>query len=248
MAVSLGEGQMKQVYRFVATLWLVIAVAGIGRAQTISPVIQEYQQKADSRFQVYNDGDVPLTVMLEPFSFSVDSKGTATFRKLDAGIHVQLSATSFRVQPRQTYFVFYKASAEILPGWFCIYATFTGATTSSGLKLAYKLPHTVYLLDKTPLDGGQVHVVRAETSGEADKVRIIAEVENTGSGFGRVRQIEVTTALGKRAFPGFPLFPGQKRLVELDWPGPGTPQNIVLNFDRFKAEAKLQTISAQSQR
>jgi hypothetical protein len=177
----------------------------------------------------------------------VDFKGTATFRKLDPGLHVQLSATSFRVQPKQTYYVFYKATAETLPGWFCIYATFTGATTSSGLKLAFKLPHTVYLLDKTPLDRSQVQMIHAETVVDADKQRITAEVENTGSGFGRVRQIEVTTALGKQAFPGFPLFPGQKRLIELDWPGPGTPQNIVLNFDRFKTEAGLQTISAQSQ-
>ena len=226
---------------------LLLAFACHAAAQTISPVIQEYQQKADSRFQVYNDVDVPLTVTLEPFSFSVDSKGTATFRKLDPGIHVQLSATSFRVQPKQTYYVFYKATAETLPGWFCIYATFTGATTSSGLKLAFKLPHTVYLLGKTPLERSQVQWVRAQTSVEAEKQRITAEIENTSSGFGRVRQIDVATPLGKQSFPGFPLFPGQKRLIELDWPGPGTPQSIVLSFDRFKTETGLQTISAQSQ-
>ncbi len=226
---------------------LLLAFACQAAAQTISPVIQEYQQKADSRFQVYNDVDVPLTVTLEPFSFSVDSKGTATFRKLDPGIHVQLSTTSFRVQPKQTYYVFYKATAETLPGWFCIYATFTGATTSSGLKLAFKLPHTVYLLGKTPLERSQVQWVRAQTSVEAEKQRITAEIENTSSGFGRVRQIDVATPLGKQSFPGFPLFPGQKRLIELDWPGPGTPQSIVLTFDRFKTETGLQTISAQSQ-
>ncbi len=187
-------------------LALLLAFACQAAAQTISPVIQEYQQKADSRFQVYNDSDVPLTVTLEPFSFNVDSKGAATFRKLDPGIHVQLSTTSFRVQPKQTYYVFYKASAETLPGWFCIYATFTGASTASGLKLAFKLPHTVYLLDKTPLDRGHIQWVRAQTSVEADKQRIAAEVTNTSSAFGRVRQIDVTTTLGKQSFPGFPLF------------------------------------------
>jgi hypothetical protein len=238
---------MKRTIEFVAAWLLLVAAACNARAQTISPVIQEYQQKADSRFQVYNDADVLLTVTLEPFSFSVDSKGTATFRKLDPGIHVQLSATSFRVQPKQTYYVFYKATAENLPGWFCIYATFTGASTANGLKLAFKLPHTVYLLDKTPLERSQVQWVRAQTSADSDKQRITAEVENTSPGFGRVRQIEVTTALGKQAFPGFPLFPGQRRLIELDWSGPGTPQNIVLTFDRFKTETGLQTISAQSQ-
>jgi hypothetical protein len=237
---------MKRTNQFVAAWLLTIAGAWNARAQTISPVIQEYQQKADSRFQVYNDADVPLTVTLEPFSFSVDAKGTATFRKLDPSIHVQFSSTSFRLQPKQTYYVFYKATAEILPGWFCIYATFTGATTSDGLKLAFKLPHTVYLLGKTPLERSEVQWVRAQASVEAEKQRITAEVENVGTGFGRVRQIDVTTALGKQAFPGFPLFPGQRRLIELDWPGPGTPQSIVLTFDRFKTETALETISAQS--
>jgi hypothetical protein len=238
---------MNRTNQFVATVSLLLAVTCSAPAQTISPVIQEYQQKANSRFQIYNDADVPLTVTLEPFSFSVDSKGFATFRKLDPGIHVQLSSTSFRLQPKQTYYVFYKASAEILPGWFCIYATFTGATTADGLKLAFKLPHTVYLLGKTPLDRNEIQWIRAQTSVKAEKQHITAEVENTSSGFGRVREIDVTTAVGKQSFPGFPLFPGQKRLMELDWPGPGTPQSIVLIFDRFKTETGLQTITAQSQ-
>jgi hypothetical protein len=231
---------------FLATGLLMIAAASNIRAQTISPVIQEYEQKADSRFQVFNDADVPLTVTLEPFSFSVDGNGNATFRKLDPGIHLQLSATSFRLQPKQTYYVFYKATAESLPGWFCIYATFTGATTSNGLKLAFKLPHTVYLLGETPLDRGHVQWVRARTFVEADKTRITAEVENISSGFGRVREVHVMTATGKQAFPGFPLFPGQKRLIEIEWPGADAPQSIVLSFDRFKAETTLETISAQS--
>jgi hypothetical protein len=234
------------VKRYFALPPLLLAFVCHAPAQTISPVIQEYPQKADNRFQIYNDSDVPLTVMLDPFSFSVDSKGVATFRKLDPGIHLQLSATSFRVQPRQTFYVFYKASAEILPNWFCIYATFTGATTANGLKLAFKLPHTVYLLDKDSLDRDQVRWVRAETSVEGDKSRIVAEVESLGSGFSRVRQIHVTSALGKQAFPGFPLFPGQRRVIELDWQGPGEPQNIALSFDRFKTETGLQPVSAQS--
>jgi hypothetical protein len=237
---------MKRTKRFLGMGLLLLVAAWNVQAQTISPVIQEYEQKADSRFQVFNDADVPLTVTLEPFSFTVDSNGNATFRKLDPGIHVQLSATSFRLQPKQTYYVFYKATAESLPGWFCIYATFTGAATTNGLKLAFKLPHTVYLLGKTPLDRAEVQWVRAQTSVEGEKTRITAEVENTSLGFGRVREVDVTSATGKQVFPGFPLFPGQKRLIELVWSGPDAPQNIVLSFDHFKTEAELQTISAQS--
>jgi hypothetical protein len=224
-----------------------LVLAGSASAQTVSPVIQEYQQKADSRFQIYNDADVPMTVTLEPFSFSVDAAGNATFRKLDPGINVQLSATSFRVQPRQTFHIFYRASAETLPAWFCIYATVTGPTTASGIKLAFKLPHTVYLLDRAPLSRDEVIWTRAESTVENNKRRVQAVVENVGSRFARVRQVDVTAAVGKQTFAGFPLFPKQKRVIDVEWQGPGTPQTIALTFDRFKTEANLDTVTALSQ-
>ena len=40
-------------------------------------------------------------------------------------------------------------------------------------------------------------------------------------------------------FPGFPVFPGQKRVIELDWDQPGTPSQIVLKFPKFKMESGL---------
>ncbi len=225
-------------------LLLLFAAVSQAPAQTVSPVIQEYQAKADGRFQIYNDLEVPLTVVLEPHSFAVDSNGNATFRKLDPEIHVQLSSTSFRLQPKQTYFIFYKASSETLPNWFCIYATITGSTTSTGLKLAIQLPHTVYLLDKKSLERGQVAWIRAESSPAGSKRKIVAEVENRGNEFSRVREVEVTSANGKQSFAGFPLFPGQRRLIELDWDGSTVPEHIQLNFDRFKTEADLKVASA----
>jgi hypothetical protein len=235
---------MKQL---IAVMAAMAALVGNARAQTISPVIQEYQQKADSRFQIYNDADVPLTVTLEPYSFTVDTNGSPTFRKLDSGISIQMSTTSFRIQPRQTYYVFYKARAEALPAWFCIYATVTGPSTPNGLKLAFKLPHTVYLLDnKKRLELGELAWVRAETALEGDQRKIVAEIENHGSGFGRVRQIEISTASGKQTLPGFPVFPRQKRLISLDWKQATTPRSIVLDFERFKAEADLRVTTTRN--
>ena len=234
---------MKQ---FLAAVALFTVLGLKVHAQTISPVIQEYQQKADSRFQIFNDADVPLTVTLEPHSFTVDSKGSPTFRKLDPGINLQMSATSFRIQPKQTFYIFYRAAAQTLPAWFCIYATITGPSTPSGLKLAFKLPHTVYLLDKSLLERDQIAWVRAEASLDGDQRKIIAEIENHGSGFGRVREIQISTASGTQTLPGFPLFPGQKRLISLDWNQPTTPRSIVLTFDHFKTEADLRTISTKS--
>jgi hypothetical protein len=213
-------------------------------AQTISPVIVEYADKADGRFQVYNDAEIPLTVVLEPHSFTVDSTGKAIFRKLDPGLHVQLSTTSFHLAPKQTYYVFYKATTEAHPNWFCIYATVTGPVSASGLKLAIELPHTVYLVGRKPLDQSQVSWNRAESSTEGGKRLVTAEVENHGAEFSRIQEVEVTSTSGKQTFAGFPLFPGQRRDIELDWDQPGVPQRIVLKFQRFKIESSLKNSPA----
>lgn len=208
-------------------------------AQTISPVIVEYTDKADGRFQLYNDAEIPLTVVLEPHSFSVDSSGKAVFRKLDPGLKVELSSTSFRLAPKQTYYIFYKATTETYPNWFCIYATVTGPVSPTGLKLALELPHTVYLVGRKPLDQSKVSWNRAEIATEGQKRLISAEVENHGGEFSRVQEVEVTSTAGKQVFAGFPLFPGQRRSIELDWDQPGVPQRIVLKFQRFKIESSL---------
>jgi len=218
---------------------LLFFIAPLAPAQTISPVIVEFPDKADGRFQLYNDGDIPITVVVEPHSFSVDSTGKATFRKLDPGLHVELSSTSFRLGPKQTYYVFYKATTETFPNWFCIYATVTGPTTSTGLKLALELPHTVYLLGHKTPEQSQITWDRAELSVKGDKRLISAEVENRSAEFSRVQEVEVVSSSGKQSFGGFPLFPGQRREIELDWDQPGIPQQLVLKFPHFKIESSL---------
>lgn len=230
--------------RFLCLAVFALCCAPFAPAQTISPVIVEYSEKADGRFQIYNDADIPLTVVLEPHSFTVNEAGNATFRKLDPGIHVQLSSTSFRLAPKQTFFVFYKASAESLPNWFCIYATITGATTTTGIKLALELPHTVYLLSRKNLNRDEVVWEHLDISGSGDKQKIVGEVTNRGTAFTRVQEIQVTSASGKQDFGGFPLFPGQHRAFELDWSQPGVPAHIVLKFSHFKLESDLKTTLA----
>lgn len=232
---------MKRMFQAVICL---LFLAPLAPAQTVSPVIVEYTDKADGRFQVYNDADIPLTVVLEPHSFTVDSTGKAIFRKLDPGLRVQLSTTSFRLAPKQTYYVFYKATTETYPNWFCIYSTISGPVTATGLKLAIELPHTVYLLGRKSLDQTQVSWNRAELSTQGGKRLVTAEVENHGGEFSRIQEVEVTSAAGKQTFSGFPLFPGQRRAIELDWDQPGTPQHIVLKFPRFKLESNLKNSPA----
>ncbi|HXP82662.1 MAG TPA: hypothetical protein VN976_22370 [Verrucomicrobiae bacterium] len=213
-------------------------------AQTVSPVIVEYANKADGRFQVYNDADIPITVVVEPHSFTVDSTGKAVFRKLDPGLHVELSSTSFRLAPKQTYYVFYKATTESYPNWFCIYSTVSGPVTATGLKLAIELPHTVYLLGHKTLEESNVSWNKAELTVVGGKRRIMAQVENHGTEYGRVQEVEVVSSTGKQTFSGFPLFPGQRRDIEFDWDQPGTPKEIVLKFPHFKMESSLKEHTA----
>ena len=231
--------------RFFLAVVCVMLFAPLVPAQTISPVVVEYPDRADGKFQVYNDADVPLTVTVEPHSFTVDSTGKAVFRKLDSGLHVSLSATSFRVAPKQTYYVLYKATTETYPNWFCIYATVTGPTTPSGLKLALELPHTVYLTGHKTLDQAQVSWNRAEMEMTGGKPQISAEIENHGTELSRVQEIEVISNSGKQTFSGFPLFPGQRRELDLDWTQPGVPQQILVKFPHFKIETALKLQTAE---
>ena len=208
-------------------------------AQTISPVIVEYREKAAGRIQLHNDTDFPLTVVLEPRSFTADSDGKPTFRQLSPDVHLELSAMSFRVGPRQDHYVFYKASADKLPNWFCVYASITGPHTQEGIQVRLELPHTVYLLGKKPGVAGDISWLQTNLTPGGERPKIEVVVENRGSEVNRVREVEVTSSSGKQTYEGFPLFPGQQRNIELEWDQPGLPQHIKLRFERFNSEADL---------
>lgn len=212
-------------------------------AQTISPVIVEYREKAAGRFQIHNETDFPLTVVLEPKSFTVDSDGKPTFHELSPDVHLELSSMSFRIGPKQDYFVFYKASADKLPNWFCVYANITGSRTQQGIQVRLELPHTVYLLGKKPGQADDIKWAQASFVSGGQKPQIEAAVENDGMDVSRVHEVEVTSASGKQTYEGFPLFPGQHRKIDLEWDQPGLPEHIQLKFERFKSEADLHEVS-----
>ncbi len=90
--------------------------------QTVRPLIDENVVKgpgksASGRIEYYNDSLQPLTVTLEAKSFTVSDTGTMSYRPVDDAIHVKFSEISFRVEPKQNYFVFYQAYADKLPSW-----------------------------------------------------------------------------------------------------------------------------------
>ncbi|MBS1805123.1 MAG: hypothetical protein JST28_17315 [Acidobacteria bacterium] len=228
--------------------FLALALNAIAVAQTVRPVISELGNPAKGRVEYVNDGLTPLNVVLEARSFTVSEKGELSYRPLDPDIHLKLSATSFRIQPKQTYYVFYEASAAPAPRWFVIYASFSGFAfrTEQGMNVRLQLPHTVYLLPKQRAEKADVHVVRAELDDAGSKV--LLEVENTGNDFGRVLQTQLANGRKKQDAPGFPIFPHSRRILEVPLDVKADrdsfPTELSLLFDNFKIEEKLKTKSS----
>lgn len=220
------------------TACVIIFIPVFASAQTVRPLIAELGNPARGRVEYVNDSNFPLTVIVEAKSFTVSETGEMTYAPLDPKIKLKLSATSFRIPPQQSYFLFYEASSENAPAWFVIYAAFSGfpMKTQQGLNVRLELPHTVYLLPKKSLDKSEVQITKAEYNSATKKLAIA--VENTGPSFGRVL---TSTLIGtkRQDGPGFPLFPHARRLFEFAWEGGGGPQRIQLEFEKFKVEAPV---------
>ncbi len=221
-----------------AVLFLFLLATQI-HAQTVRPLIAELSNPAKGRVEYVNDSVTPLNVVLMAKSFLVSETGEISYRPLDPSIHLKLSTSSFRIQPQQSYFVFYEARSEAAPAWFVIYAAFSGFAfrTQQGMNVRLELPHTVYLLPKQKVDKSQVRVTRAVY--EPDSQAVLVEVENTGDYFGRVQQTFVAANKKKQEAPGFPLFPHSRRRFEIPLAGNGTPDRVILDFSNFKIEEKL---------
>ena len=213
-------------------------------AQTVRPLINELGNPAKGRVEYVNDGLTPLNVVLEARSFTVSETGEITYRPLDPDIHLKLSTTSFRIQPQQTYYVFYEASGVKSPSWFVIYAAFSGFPfrTAQGMNVRLELPHTVYLLPKGRLERADVIISRAEL--HPDENKVVVEVENQGDNFGRVFETQLVYDKKKQEAPGFPVFPHSKRILEIplaeEAEAEKVPIEVTLQFQNFKMEEKLQ--------
>jgi hypothetical protein len=208
-------------------------------AQTVSPPIAEYQERARSSFQLINSTIFPLSVVLEVRGFTVTEQGEVQEIPLDtAKVRVKLSAMSFRIPPRQTYTVFYEATADSVPAWFNIVSAMTGAKTESGLNVRILLPHVVYLNQKEPLKKEQVALRAFEVDTASGKLRL--QLENLGPNLGRVQQVTATAGKTTSApGAGFPLFPHMLRWTEVDWPGGLAPERLTVRFARFSMDTVL---------
>ena len=238
------ETVLRASQRRLACARVVFALSFSASSQTVRPVINEIVGGNKGRVEYVNDGITPLNVVLEAKSFTVSETGEISYRALDANIHLKLSTTSFRIQPQQTYYVFYEATSEQTPAWFVIYANFSGYAfrTAQGMNVRLQLPHTVYLLPKQQVEKAEVEVARAELNTEQNKV--VLEVANNGANFGRILDTQLVYLKKKQDAPGFPIFPHSKRILEVPLEekaeGENVPITVLLTFQNFKVEEKLQ--------
>ncbi|HKF50644.1 MAG TPA: hypothetical protein VKB38_24985 [Terracidiphilus sp.] len=223
---------MKHGPRIGMSLTLLLVIASACLAQSVSPIITEYKEKGEGKIELSNNTLSPLVVTIQPMSFSIARDGTAIYRPLDPSIHVDLSTTSVRLEPRQDYYVFYKTRADSLPAWYTIYATFSPIQRGPGINVRIMLPHTVYLYQKESLRREDVRV--GEVTYLPEKKLVVCDIENISKAYGRMR--EGTIQAGKDSVPvnGFPLLPGSPRVLQIPWTSSKTPEQISLHFDRFE--------------
>jgi hypothetical protein len=221
-----------------APLLLVLGLVRPLSAQTVRPAVVEYSEQARGKFELVNETLFPLTVVIEPRGFHVEPTGDLIEEPLDTTrMQVKISAMSFRIPPRETYTVFYEATAKSFPAWFLISSTLTGARTQTGLNVRIELPHVVYMLQPEPLRKSDVAIRSFEFDSVAKRARV--ELENTGTSLGRVLSSEVSVS-GKKAIPGgaFPLFPHSHRSLEIPWDDDVPPEKLVLRFANFTVEER----------
>jgi hypothetical protein len=215
----------------------ITAVSAFG--QTVRPLIQEYGNPGKGRVEYVNDALTPLNVVLEAKSFTVSETGQLSYRALDSKIHLKLSATSFRIPPQQSYFVYYEAKADEVPAWFVIYAVFSGFPFRSqqGMNVRLELPHTVYLLPKQSVEKQDLSVIKAEFDSANKKV--LLEIENNGGLFGRVLETDVLSSRKKQEAPGFPVFPHSRRRIEAAWNSEEPPEKVQFQFANFRIDQQV---------
>jgi hypothetical protein len=213
-------------------------------AQSVSPPIAEYQERARSSFQLHNASIFPITAVLEVRGFRITEQGEVIDTPLDTSrIQVKLSEMSFRIPPRGSRTVFYEASGDSLPAWFNILSALTGTKTANGLNVRILLPHVVYLNQKQPLRKEEVAIRRFEFDRATGKVRV--QLENLGPRLGRVYQLNVAgRGNPPQSAGGFPLMPHSRRWVDVDWPHTEAPSRLVLRFSRFTIDTLLSPVPA----
>lgn len=225
--------------RTLCFVFSILMIATWAAAQTVQPIIRQYEGVGKGSFDVLNEGDTPLVVTFSLESFTVKEGGEMWFRPLDAGIQVKLSAMSLRLAPHETSRVFYTAQAEQLPAWFVIYSSFGAPPRKdiTGLNLQFQLPHVVYLLPKHAAIAKDDLKVMANY--DSNKQVVHCTVENEGKNFGRMLQLQAVASSKHQEGPTGGIFPQSRRVFDIDWKYDEPPQRVVLQFKNLKLEQPI---------
>ena len=223
---------------------LCVTGASKSHAQVVAPPVIEHLERAAATFDVMNQGITPLTVVIEPFSFWVDTLGEVHYAPFDSSaVSLKLATMSLRLPPRATYSIAYEATARRLPAWFVVTSTFAGPR-STGLNVRLQLPHVVYLNQKEPLAREDISVRAFVYDSVHKKVRF--KIENTGGRLGRCNDGSVRSGAGDaQPVPTFPLFPHFFRWIELPWTAPRPPAQLELKFEKFTLQLTRQQFVAK---
>jgi hypothetical protein len=223
---------MRRILLFCLTIVLVHTV----RAQSVQPAVVEYVTAADGKFDVSNDTLVPLVVTIQAKSFNITPQGDAQFSGLAPTIHLKLSETSVRLPPHGRRTIFYKASSDTYPAWFCIYSTFNGMPRRGTMNIAMDMPHTVYLRSREPVKKTNVLLENLHREGG----ELQGTVRNVGANMLRIQSLQLSLANGKHADEGgFPLLPGGTRELHVALPAGSVPTRLRAKLDGFTVEGNV---------
>jgi hypothetical protein len=134
---------MKKLVAILVVMWTVCALA---HGQQVTPVVQEYGKKANGSFTMKNNGLQAQIVTVQAMSFSVGTSAPA-LRPLDAGVHVDLSEMSARVQPGQDHEFDYRITCDVRPCNVMFLVGITNGHTADGVAVRLVLSHAVYVCE-----------------------------------------------------------------------------------------------------
>lgn len=154
---------------------LILSVAGVAGAQTISPVTAECGRKCSGSFTIQSNALVPMVVTVEPYSFALDGNGKH-FRPLDWTTRVQLSQTSARLGPKETHEFSYRIRCDLLPCEVSFLAGMVVGHTRGDrdhpvMQVRLILDHAVYVCEKarncrkSVLDGSGYKPAQVKSAG-----------------------------------------------------------------------------------
>lgn len=224
--------------QYVLLMAICVLFGMTGAAQTVSPPVAEYRNKANGMFELRNDGDVPLAAILEVRGFGVNEQGVIVAQDLDPNLKVEIGANSFIIPPHQSHYVFYKASSTSPHTWFTILSTMTKAVATPGqMRINFVLPHVVYIYQKQKLKKEDVTV---HLLPDAKDGKYTVEIENHSDKLSRVESVTADGFQKPVELGGFPIFPAKKRQVVIDGGTPNAHAKVKVSFeDGFSLQVPL---------